>query len=259
MIHTQNLKICYEAYTAVKDFNIEVIPGEVLSIIGPNGSGKSTVLRAIARLYPQKEGLVYLDGTNIRKMKSKSIAQKLSILSQYQTLPPDITVEEIVGRGRLPHHSLFAGLSEKDKKQVAWALEETRLTDYKERSIHSLSGGEKQRAYIAMALAQQPQVLLLDEPTTYLDICFQFEILELVKRLNQKLGLTIIMVLHDINQAARYSSRIAVMQDGELKAIGKPWEVITEDFMKEIYHIHVKISRDEVFDTPYLIPIGMTR
>lgn len=257
MIDTQGVKVCYEEHVAVEDFTLHVVPGEILSIIGPNGSGKSTVLRAMARLHPQKEGVVYLEGISMKQMRSRAIAQRLSIVSQYQTMPPDLTVENLVGRGRIPHNSFFASLSKSDQAIIDQALVETHLTDFRSRSIYSLSGGERQRAFIAMALVQQPKILLLDEPTTYLDLSYQFEVLELIRRLNQSRKLTIVMVLHDINQASRYSDRLAVINKGRLAAIGTPWQIVTEEFIRSTYRMNVRIQRDEVAGTPFLIPVSI--
>lgn len=257
MISADKLKICYEDFAAVRDFCLTVVPGEILSIIGPNGSGKSSVLRVLARLYPKKEGAVYLGKADMATMKSKHIARVMSIVSQYQTPPPDITVEELVAKGRIPHHSLFSGLSSPDREVIRECLEQTRLWDYRDRSIYSLSGGERQRAFIAMALAQQPALLLLDEPTTYLDISYQFEVLELIKALNRRRNLTIVMVLHDINQAARYSHRLAVMHRGALFKVGTPGEILTEDLIRQVYRMDARILHEDCTGCPYIIPLGI--
>lgn len=255
MLQAKNLSVFYEDYQALRDFSLSIKQGEILTIIGPNGSGKSTALRALARLHPYKNGVVYLNGVDMKSMKSWMIARTLGVVTQTQTVPPDMTVEELIGRGRTPHHSLFMGMSSEDRRIVAQVLEETKLEAYKDRSIYALSGGERQRTFIAMMLAQQPSIFLLDEPTTYLDICFQFEILELLRKLNRGRKLTIVMVLHDINQAARYSDRLAVMKDGKLWSLGTPREIITETMMQDVYGMHVRIVNEESTGSPYLIPI----
>lgn len=259
MLDARNLTINYEDYTAVDDFSLEIRTGEILTIIGPNGSGKSTALRAMARLHAQKEGVIYLNGIDMKKMKSRQIARTLSIVSQVHEFPPDLTVGDLVGRGRIPHHSLFTSLSKADKRIVDEVLEETSLTKYRDRSIYALSGGERQRAFIGMALAQQPSLLLLDEPTTYLDISFQFELLELIKRLNRDRKLSIAMVLHDVNQAARYSDRLAFIHHGKLIALGSPWAVLTEERFREVYGMDVRIVPDEYSGSPFLIPIKISQ
>ncbi len=259
MLCAENLKVCYEDNTVLEDFSISIHPGEILTIIGPNGSGKSTALRTMARLYPHKEGMVYLNGVEMKAMKSRTIARTLSFVSQDHIIPPDMTVEELVGRGRTPHHSLLTRLSGEDRQIVNEALAETQLTTLKDRSIYALSGGERQRAFIAMALAQHPSILFLDEPTTYLDISFQYELLEVIKKFNSERKLTIVMVLHDINQAARYSDRIAVLKNGRMQALGTPWEIVTEEQMRTVYGMQVRILCEEFTGRPYLIPLGIAK
>ncbi|HML45505.1 MAG TPA: ABC transporter ATP-binding protein [Clostridia bacterium] len=259
MLCAENLQVCYDRAVALDGFDLSVEPGEILTLIGPNGSGKSTALRAMARLHPYSKGTVYLDGSLMKALKSRQVAKVLAFVAQAQALPPDMTVEDLVGRGRTPHHALFAGLSQSDRAAVDEALACTRLTDMRGRSIYALSGGERQRAYLAMALAQQPALLLLDEPTTYLDIGYQYEVLELIRDLNRNKGLTIVMVLHDINQAARYSDRLAVLKDGRLQAVGTPEEILTEDRIRQIYGMRVRILNEPATRCPYLIPIGIAR
>ena len=259
MLCAENLQVCYDRAVALDSFDLSIKPGEILTLIGPNGSGKSTALRAMARLHPHSKGTVYLDGTVMKTLKSRQIAKVLAFVAQAQALPPDMTVEDLVGRGRTPHHALFAGLSQSDRDAVNESLACTRLTAMRDRSIYALSGGERQRAYLAMALAQQPTLLLLDEPTTYQDIGFQYEVLEMIRDLNRKRGLTIVMVLHDINQAARYSDRLAVLKDGRLQAVGTPDEILTEDRILQIYGMRVRIQFEPTTCCPYLIPIGIAR
>ncbi len=258
MLVADNIKVCYEEHVALSDFSLRVGAGEVLTIIGPNGSGKSTALRAMARILPCRAGRVFLDGCEMRHMRSRAVARRLAFVAQSQGIPPDMTVRELVGRGRTPHHSLFSGLTRADREAIEETLEMTHLTAFADRSIYSLSGGERQRTFIALALAQRPAILLLDEPTTYLDISFQFEVLELIRGLNRARNLTIVMVLHDINQAARYSDRIAVLKDGRMVKVGTPWEIVTEDMIRAIYGMRARVIREETTGCPYLIPIQMT-
>ena len=242
MLKINQISVRYEQKQVVHDFSFDVKNGEIVSIIGPNGSGKSTILKAVARMLPYDAGEIQLEGQNMRKLTSKEIAKKLCILSQRNQAPNDITVRNLVCYGRYPHKKWFEKLNDDDYAIVDWALEKTNLLHYKDKSIASLSGGESQRAWIAMALAQKPQVLLLDEPTTYLDIAHQHEVLELVRELNQDTGLTVVMVLHDLNQASSYSDKIVVVQNGHRVQIGTPAEVITQQMIASIYNMNAEIQ-----------------
>ncbi|MEG0260612.1 MAG: ABC transporter ATP-binding protein [Lysinibacillus sp.] len=243
MLTIEQLSVRYEQKEVVHNFSFDVKKGEVLSIIGPNGSGKSTILKAVARMLPYSAGTVTFDGENMRKLSSKEIAKKMCILSQRNQAPSDITVRNLVSYGRYPHKKWFERLDDEDYAIVDWALEKTQLTQYKDQSIAALSGGESQRAWIAMALAQKPQILLLDEPTTYLDIAHQHEVLELVRELNRDTGMTVVMVLHDLNQASSYSDRIVVVKDGHRAQIGTPDDVMTENMIQSIYKMEAEIQR----------------
>lgn len=242
MLKIEQLSVRYEQKEVVHDFSFDVKKGEVLSIIGPNGSGKSTILKAVARMLPYSAGTVTFDGKNMRQLSSKEIAKKMCILSQRNQAPSDITVRNLVSYGRYPHKKWFERLDDEDYTIVDWALEKTQLTKYKDQSIAALSGGESQRAWIAMALAQKPQILLLDEPTTYLDIAHQHEVLELVRELNRDTGMTVVMVLHDLNQASSYSDRIVVVKDGHRAQIGTPDDVMTEQMIQSIYKMEAEIQ-----------------
>lgn len=257
MMTGSNLKIGYDNKIVVKEFSIEIVQGEIISLIGPNGSGKSTILKVLSRLMNSVEGSVYLDGCNIHKMASKEVAKKLSILSQHQSSPPDFTVEELVSYGRMPHRKWFEARTKEDEQIVKWALKQTRVYDLRERSINSLSGGERQRAWIAMALAQKPKILLLDEPTTFLDICHQIEIMELINKLNKELNLTVVMVLHDLNQALRYSNRIVVIKDGKFVVQGSPERVLTKELLRDVYKVEAEISIDQRTGKPVFLPVGL--
>ena len=217
MLKIKDFKIGYDDKVIVKDFSLHVKKGDMLTIIGPNGSGKSTVLKAVGRLLKPMDGVVYLDGKLLQEMNNKEIAKEMACLSQHNSAPKDMTIRKIVSFGRNPHKNWFQGLNKEDEDIVTWAIEKTNLSHMENKNISDISGGERQRAWIAMALAQKPKVLLLDEPTTYLDINNQIEILELVKELNEKLNLTVVMVLHDLNQAAKYSSEVLVLKNGEIK------------------------------------------
>lgn len=242
MLTVDGISIRYEQKSVIHNFSFSVKQGEVLSIIGPNGSGKSTLLKAVSRLIPYHAGTVTLDGVNINTLSSKQAARKMCILSQKNQAPSDMTVVHLVSYGRYPHKKWFEKLDQEDMAIVEWALEKTKLISYKDRTVASLSGGESQRAWIAMALAQRPQILLLDEPTTYLDISHQHEVLELVRELNQTMGMTIVMVLHDLNQASCYSDSIVVVQDGEKAMNGTPREVMTTEMIRQVYRMDAEVN-----------------
>ncbi len=257
MISASKLQIAYEDNVVVHDFDFVIQPGEIVSLIGPNGSGKSTVLKAISRLMKTLTGVVHLDGLDIHKLPTREVAKKLSILSQHQITPPDFTVEELISYGRLPHRNWYQSKNKDDIKYVQWALEQTHLEKLAHRPIDSLSGGERQRAWIAMALAQKTSVLLLDEPTTYLDICHQIETMELLTRLNRELDLTIVMVLHDLNQAVRYSHRLVVIKEGKLVTSGTPEKVLTTNLLRDVYKVKARITLDQCLGKPVFLPLGL--
>lgn len=242
MLTVDSVSIRYEQKNIISNFSFSVKKGEIVSIIGPNGSGKSTLLKAISRFIPYHEGTVLFEEENLRSMNAKQVARKMCMLSQKNQAPSDMTVDELVSYGRIPHKKWFEKFNDEDKKIVSWALEKTHLTDFKDRAVSSLSGGESQRAWIAMALAQHPKILLLDEPTTYLDISHQHEVLELVRELNRDMDMTVIMVLHDLNQAARYSDKIVVVQAGDKVMDGSPSEVMTTDMIRQVYRMNAEIE-----------------
>ncbi|HLQ74315.1 MAG TPA: ABC transporter ATP-binding protein [Bacillota bacterium] len=242
MIHVKSLDVKYEKDNVVKNCSFSLEKGEILSIIGPNGSGKSTMLKAISGLLPYHHGEIFLENENIKRMKKRDIAQKMCMLSQKNTVPNDMTVGELVSYGRYPYKRWFERLNKEDEDIVNWAIDKTHLMHYKDTNVSSLSGGESQRAWIAMALAQRPNLLLLDEPTTYLDISHQHEVLELVKELNEEMNMTVIMVLHDLNQASRYSDKIFVIQNGEKQIYGKTNDVITEAMIRDVYDMTAEVN-----------------
>ena len=207
MISCKNLKVGYEEKIIIENLSLNIKKGEVVSIIGPNGCGKSTLLKSLSRMIKPVSGDIYIQSENIKSLKNKAISQKVCLLSQHNDAPGDLTVEELVYFGRIPHKKWYESKSKSDEELVNWAIENTGLTRYKNTPISSLSGGERQRAYIAQALCQKPDVLLLDEPTTYLDISYQLELMELVREINERLNITIVMVLHELNQASKYSDR----------------------------------------------------
>ena len=231
MISGKNIEIAYEKNIVIKDLDIEIKRGEILTILGTNGCGKSTLLKGISRVIPYKNGTISLENEIIHNINSKEFAKRLAFVSQNNEIPEDITVEEFVRYGRTPHKKWYELLNEDDEKIVSWAMEICKIEKFSKRKVMSLSGGERQKVWIAMVLAQKTSVLLLDEPTTYLDICHQFEIMELIKELNKKLGITIVMVLHDLNQASQYSDRVLVLKDGKKYIEGDTREVGENDLI----------------------------
>lgn len=242
MLEAQALTISYDGNKIVNEFTLQVNEGEIVSIIGPNGSGKSTLLKGMSRLIPCESGRVCIAGQELRTLNSKKISQMMCILCQSNQTPADMTVEELVSYGRMPHKKWYERLTGEDYEIVDWAIEKTGMSPLRKRLVVSLSGGEAQRAWIAMALAQRPKVLLLDEPTTYLDIAHQLEVLELVKTVNRELGITIVMVLHDLNQASAYSDNIYVIQKGLLAFKGKPSDVLTTDMIRDVYGVEAEVQ-----------------
>lgn len=251
----EHIYVNYNKKKVLWDFSLEVGKGEILTIVGQNGCGKSSLLRIISKSVVPKSGRVIFRDKPIKKYSRKELAKNIAYLSQVQPAPADIDVKTLVSYGRYPHMKFGRGLSVKDKETVDEALKMTGLSDLKDQKIATLSGGERQRAFIAMAIAQEPEILILDEPTTYLDISYQIEILELIKKLNSKYGITIIMVLHDLNLAARYSDKLVAVKNHEVYSCGKPEEVLTEHNLREVFHIDALVESDSVHNCPYFIPL----
>jgi iron complex transport system ATP-binding protein len=256
ILKVAELTLGYKNSAVVEKLDLELEKGTILSIIGPNGSGKSTVLRAFSRSLQPLGGLVYLDGRDIYRLSAKDVARRMAILPQSPQAPGDLMVRELVGYGRFPHRNWWRKSRSEDEMIVNQVLQQTELTALAGRPMNTLSGGERQRAWIAMALAQKPQVLLLDEPTTYLDICHQLAIMQLITALNREHRITVIMVLHDINHAAKYSSQIAVLNRGKLFAVGTPATVITQKMLEEVFGVTADIwlDRDGI---PVCRPCGL--
>jgi len=253
-IETLNLSFNYGDKIILNNININIKESEIVTIIGPNGSGKSTLIKTISSYLKAKTGSIKLDGENINKISGKTLAKKIAVLPQTKSVSADITVEGLVSYGRYPHLGFGKRLNNDDKEIINWAIEKTGLMELKDRYVATLSGGERQRAWIAMALAQKPKILILDEPTTYLDVSYQLEVLELVKELNETLGLTVIMVLHDLNQAARYSDNIYVLKDGEICDYGVPKHIMNSSLLEKVFRIHAHIYEDKINACPYFIP-----
>ncbi|GMG96496.1 ABC transporter ATP-binding protein [Tepidimicrobium xylanilyticum] len=259
MVEAKKLKIAYEERVVIDDFSFHIKKGEMVSIIGPNGSGKSTILKTISKLIKQKEGVIFLDKEDMNTISIKNLAKKMSSLSQHNRNPEDITVRELIYYGRLPHKKWYERRTKEDDEIMKWAITHTSLQGYEDKRVSELSGGERQRVWIAMALTQRSKILLLDEPTTYLDICHQLEVMELVKELNKRLELTVIMVLHDLSQAAKYSDRLLVIKEGKLVAEGKPFEILTEDLIRYVYNVEVCVCKDLLNGEIIIHPIGVCK
>jgi iron complex transport system ATP-binding protein len=250
-----NLALHYDSVVVASDLSIEVPDGEVSVLIGPNGSGKSTLLRALARLLKPKDGAVVLDGKEIDEYSTKEVARRLAILPQVLISPEAITVEELVAYGRFPQRRSIAGLRDEDREAIEWAMRVTNMLELRDRPVDQLSGGQRQRAWIALVLAQGTDLILLDEPTTFLDIAYQLEVLELLKHLNEAEGKTIVMVLHDINMACEYAQRLFALKDGTMVAEGDPRTVLTADLIRTVFGIDSHILDHPTTGQPLCIPI----
>jgi iron complex transport system ATP-binding protein len=246
-IDLQNLSGGYDQRRIIRDIHLSLESGEWLSLLGANGSGKSTLLKLVSRILTPQAGTVLLDGKAIHTQPAAMVAQQLALLPQQQTVPAGITVRQLVSLGRSPHQPWWQwDLSLSDRHKVDAAIAQVQIEQFCDRPVEQLSGGERQRAFLALALAQNPKVLLLDEPTTYLDIHYQLELLDLLKRLNRETGLSIVTVLHDINLAARYSDRLALLKQGALWAVGTPTAVLTPANLAEVFEIEVDILQTRV-------------
>jgi len=250
------LTLAYGDRVVIEGLDIEIPPGKITAIVGANGCGKSTLLRALARLVAPRSGQVLLDGQSLRGRPTKEIARTLGLLPQSPTAPEGIAVADLVGRGRHPHQKLLARWSERDYAVVAQALADTGIADLADRAVDELSGGQRQRVWIAMALAQETDVLLLDEPTTFLDVAHQIEVLDLLTDLNRDRGTTIVMVLHDINLAARYADHVFAVRSGRIVASGAPSEVITDTLIRDVFDLDSVVVPDPVSGAPIVLPRG---
>lgn len=235
---------------------VEIKKGAITTIIGPNGSGKSTLMGVLTNMLTPEQGQIILDGKELNRYRPKELAKILGVVHQQNIAPADMTVEKLIYYGRLPYKKTFSPSSIKDAEMVDWALACTGLADKRHMTLDQLSGGQQQRAWIAMALAQDTKYLFLDEPTSNLDLYYQYEILQLVQQLRNEQGLTIVMVLHDINQALQYSDRIIAMKDGRLIASGSPADTITEGLIHELYGIDVVVREDKTLGK-YIVPLGI--
>ncbi|SMO80919.1 ABC transporter ATP-binding protein [Paracoccus laeviglucosivorans] len=258
-LSAHQLSAGYADTIILEGLDFQVPPGQITVIVGANACGKSTLLRTMSRLLPPRHGQVLLDGKSIHRTAPRQLAQVLGLLPQSPIAPEGITVADLVSRGRHPHHGMISRWGRKDDEAVAQALEATNIVELAERPVDELSGGQRQRVWIAMALAQQTQVLLLDEPTTFLDISHQVEVLDLLIDLNQQRGTTIVMVLHDLNLAARYADHLVAMAGGRIFASGPPADVLTEANVRHVFGLESRVIADPTSGRPIMLPLGRHR
>lgn len=255
-LRAENLRLAYDDRIVVDGLDLVVPPGRITAVVGANACGKSTLLRALARLLTPREGAVRLDGQAIHKVPTRQLAQRLGLLPQSPVAPEGLTVADLVTRGRSPHQTWWRQWSTGDEQAVREALAATSMTEHADRAVDELSGGQRQRAWIAMAVAQGTPVLLLDEPTTYLDLAHQIDVLDLITDLNRNEGRTVVMVLHDLNQACRYADHVVAMKSGRIAAEGPPGEVITAESVQDVFGLRCQVATDPVSGTPMVIPVG---
>jgi iron complex transport system ATP-binding protein len=253
---TRKLTLAYDKVSIVKDLSAAIPRGKITALVGPNGCGKSTLLRGLARLLKPQSGVVYLDGESIAKLPTRDVAKRLGVLPQAPVAPEGLTVRELVAQGRYPHQSWLQQWSQEDEALTDKALRMTDMQGLGDRPLDTLSGGQRQRAWIAMTLAQDTNILLLDEPTTFLDLAHQLEVLDLLYDLNQTRKHTIVMVLHDLNQASRYADYLLVMRQGTIFVQGTPVEVMTEAMVQEVFGLESRVVADPVVGTPMCIPVS---
>lgn len=255
-LHGERLTLGYGKQTVVENLSVSIPDGEFTAIIGPNGCGKSTLLRSLSRLMAPQHGQVWLDGEHIQRYATKEVARRIGLLAQNASAPGDISVQELVSRGRYPHQPLFTRWRKEDDDAVRNAMQATGIENLAAQPVDTLSGGQRQRAWIAMVLAQETSIMLLDEPTTWLDISHQIDLLELLSSLNRDQGYTLAAVLHDLNQACRYATHLIALREGKIVAEGAPREIVTAELIEAIYGLRCIIIDDPVAHTPLVVPLG---
>ena len=258
-IRVSNLSVAYEDNLIIDNMNLSIPKGKINIIIGANGCGKSTLLKSIARIIKPKSGEILINGKNIKSQKERHLATQVAFLPQGPVCPSGLKVKELVAFGRFPHQKLIGGLRTHDKDIIQWAIEETGLLDFADREVENLSGGQRQRAWIAMTLAQETDIIMLDEPTTYLDMSYQLEVLQVLEKLNKEKNITIVMVLHELNNACRFASNIIGLKKGKIICKGIPKEAITKESLKEIYGIDVKLQLSENKSYPLCLDYELIR
>ncbi|MBO9598139.1 MAG: ABC transporter ATP-binding protein [Cohnella sp.] len=256
-LRTTELSLAYGNRQIVKELSVEVPDGRITALVGANGSGKSTILKSMARILNPVQGGVYLDGKLIHRQPTKEVAKQLAILPQNPTSPEGLTVRELVSFGRYPHQRGFGNMNAEDNRMIEWALTATGMADFRDRSVDQLSGGQRQRAWIAMALAQGTDVLLLDEPTTFLDMAHQIEVMSLLEKLNREQQRTIVMVVHDLNHAARFAQHLIALKQGVVLYEGDPQEVMTSQMLRDVFGIDADVIPDPRTGAPLCLPYGL--
>jgi iron complex transport system ATP-binding protein len=259
VLEAKDLTLCYGDKVIINELNLQIPKGKITVLIGSNGCGKSTLLRSMARLLKPVTGSVILDGQQIAKWSTREVAKRLAILPQGPIAPEGLTVLQLVKQGRYPYQSWLQQWSKEDEKMVDWALDITQMKPLAEQAVDSLSGGQRQRAWIAMTLAQGTDSILLDEPTTYLDMAHQIEVLDFLYELNEREQRTIVMVLHDLNLACRYAHHVVAIRDQTVFAQGRPEDVINEDLVRSVFDMECHVAMDPLFGTPLCIPYGKGR
>lgn len=252
-IYGKDISVAYQQNLIIPSMSVQIPKGKITSIIGPNGCGKSTLLKALSRMIPVRSGEVFLEGNSITQMPAVEVARRMAILPQSPQAPGGLTVQELVSYGRYPHQKGFGKLNKEDKDAIQWALELTKMQELAHRRVDALSGGQRQRAWIAMALAQDTPLILLDEPTTYLDMAHQLEILELLEMLNKTQEKTIALVIHDLNQAARFSDWIIAMRDGKVLYEGTPEEIMTPEVFHNVFSLDAYMETDPWTQKPMCV------
>lgn len=258
-VNANNIDIGYGEQSIIENLSVEIPQRQITTIIGPNGCGKSTLLKALTRIIPHQSGSILVDGKNVSKEKTKALAKKMAILPQAPESANGLTVKELVSYGRYPHQKGFGRLNRYDHELIDWALDMTNTYTLKEEPVDALSGGQRQRVWIAMSLAQDTDMIFLDEPTTYLDMAHQLEVLELLQRLNQEQHRTIVMVLHDLNQAARFADHLIAMKDGRIVQSGSGEEVICCKVLREVFSIDADICRDPRTNKPMCLAYNLLK
>lgn len=256
MLNVDRIRLSYGKREVLREVALALPSGQITAIVGANGCGKSTLLRAMSKGMRPNAGTITLDGEDVYRIPNKRLARRLALLPQNPRAPDDCTVADLVGYGRFPYLGFFGSLQERDRQTVDRCLDGVGLSALRHRRMSTLSGGERQRAWIAMCLAQEPAWLLLDEPTTFLDMGYQYEVLHLIRRMNRKMGLSIVMVLHDINQAARFSDSIAALKDGVVYRQGTAADMLTAGLIREVFGVHARVVEDPVHHCPLVIPCG---
>lgn len=258
-LSARTIRVSYGQALVLKDLDIEIPPRAFTALIGPNGSGKSTLLRTLAGLLRPEAGSIFLDNRPLAALSAKAIARRIGVLAQAPVAPEGLTVQDLIRQGRYPHRSLFGRWGRSDEDACAQAMALTDVTQLRDRSLDSLSGGQRQRAWIAMTLAQQTSILLLDEPTTYLDVAHQIDVMDLIGELVHRHGKTIVAVLHDLNQACRYASHIVAMRSGAIVAAGRPVDIVTQELTEDVFDLEAVVVRDPLFGKPMVVAKGRAR